>query len=278
VTEGPEDKPASTPPSPESAEGAAAAAPRSLKGRWGWPILLGGLAVIGVLLALADIALGTGFPNPMAGMIVGPAAVTTSPGPGLGGPQTVRFDRNLLGQRYFLKAPFGVGGRISPFEALRVFLSSGAGLVLLALAALVLFPMRARTAVDRLEGSHGVEIALAGGVATLLLVLAAITLLRFTLIFLVVIPVVLVAVLAAALFGIACISLAIGRLLRRRLGLSQVHALLAALAGALVVFDLAVIPYAGAFALAAVAIAGLGLAVVTRLGSASGWSFSDLNW
>jgi uncharacterized membrane protein len=57
-----------------------------------------------------------------------------------------------------------------------------------------------------------------------------------------------------------------------------VHPLVAALAGALVVFDLAVIPYAGVFALAVVAMAGLGLAVVTRFGSSGGWTFGDLNW
>jgi hypothetical protein len=39
-----------------------------------------------------------------------------------------------------------------------------------------------------------------------------------------------------------------------------------------------VIPYAGVFALGAVVVAGLGLAVVTRFGSAGGWSFGDLNW
>jgi hypothetical protein len=89
---------------------------------------------------------------------------------------------------------------------------------------------------------------------------------------------VLFATLIAALFGIACISLALGRLLHRRLHLPDVHPLIAAVAGALVVFDLAVIPYAGVFALAAVALAGLGLAIVTRFGSPSGWSFVDLNW
>jgi hypothetical protein len=82
----------------------------------------------------------------------------------------------------------------------------------------------------------------------------------------------------AALFGTACISLAIGRLLHRRLRLPNVHPLVAAFAGALVVFDLAVIPYAGVFALVAVAVAGLGLTVVTRFGSAGGWSFGDLTW
>ena len=77
---------------------------------------------------------------------------------------------------------------------------------------------------------------------------------------------------------VACIALAIGRLLHRRLRLPAVHPLIAALAGALVVFDLAVIPYAGVFALAAVTMAGPGLAVVTRFGSTGGWSFGDLNW
>ena len=50
------------------------------------------------------------------------------------------------------------------------------------------------------------------------------------------------------------------------------------LAGTLLVFDLAVIPYAGVFAFIALAIAGLGVAVVSRFGSESGWSFSDLRW
>lgn len=250
--------------------------PAPTRGRWGWPALILGLVVIGILLALADIALGNDFPNPLARLIVGPGAVV-SPTPGFGKPP-VRFDRIELGQRYSLRLPFGAQTRLNPFEALRAFLSNGAGLVLLALAALVLFPLRARTAVERLEGLHGVAISLAAGVAALLLALAAITLLRFTLLFLGVIPIVLVIVLATALFGVACISLAIGRLIQRRLHLSPVHALLAALAGALVIFDLAVIPYVGAVALGVVAIAGLGLAVVTRFGSAVGWSFGDLNW
>jgi hypothetical protein len=111
-----------------------------------------------------------------------------------------------------------------------------------------------------------------------LLTLAAVTLFRYTLAFLAVIPVLLVLVIASALFGIACISLAIGRLLHRRLRLAEVHPIVAALAGALVVFDLAVIPFAGVFVLGAFAIAGLGLAVVTRFGSSGGWSFRDLNW
>lgn len=274
MTAGPsEDTPGSTPPPP--AEHSAPS--RSATRRWGWPVLILGLAVVGILFALADIALGNEFSNPLARLIVGSGQVAGSPAPRFG-PAPVRFDRVELGQRYSMKLPFGTGARFSPFAALRAFLSNGAGLVLLALAALVLFPLRARIAVERLEGMHGLAISLASGVAALLLTLAAITLLRFTLIFLGIIPVVLLVVLATALFGVACLSLAIGRLLQRRLHLQPAHALLAALAGALVIFDLAVIPYVGAIALAAVAIVGLGLAVVTRFGSTTGWSFGDLNW
>jgi hypothetical protein len=151
-------------------------------------------------------------------------------------------------------------------------------LIFLALTALVLFPRRVRAAVVRLELRHGPEIALAAGVASLLLALAAITLLRFTLLFLAIVPVVLVVALATALFGIACIAFALGRFVRRRLQLNEAHPLLAGLAGALIIFDLAVIPYVGIFAFAAIAIAGLGLAVVTRFGSETGWSFGDLSW
>lgn len=242
--------------------------------RWAWPLLIGCLAVTGLLLALADVAIGTSWPSPLAsGEIVRPVIAT----PG-GGSETFRFDRNRFGQKFVIEGPIAGLGPLNPILALRSFLSNGAGLVLLALAALVIFPTRARNAVERLEGRYGAPIALAAGVAMFLLLVAALTLLRFTLVFLAVIPVVLLFVLLAALFGIACISLAIGRLLNSRLRLNRVHPLVPALAGALVVFDLAVIPFAGVFALGVVAIAGLGLAVVTRFGSSGGWTFGDLNW
>ena len=235
--------------------------------------MIGALAVIGVLLALADTS--NRLPNPMADAIVGPAAIANQRQAAPA--ETLRFNRRGGVDKVVFVTIVGLGP-LSPYQALRAFLSNGAGLVLLALAALVLFPSRARNAVERLESSHGAEIALGAGLVMVLLTLAAITLLRFTLLFLAVVPLVLLVALVAAMFGIACISLAIGRLLHRRLRLPSAHPLIAALAGALVVFDLAVIPYAGVFALAAVAMAGLGLAVVTRLGSASGWSFGDLNW
>jgi hypothetical protein len=244
--------------------------------RYGWAILITVLAVAGVLLALADISAGNRWPNPMAEAIVG-SGVTARATPG-GQPQTLRFDRSRVGDRFIFDSPIAGFGPLSPYQALRAFLSNGAGLVLLALAALIVFPARARSAVERLEARYGAEVALGAGLVMVLLTLAVITLLRFTLLFLAVVPLVLFVALVAALFGIACISLAIGRLLHRRLHLPNVHPLVAALAGALVVFDLAVIPYAGIFALAAVAMAGLGLAVVTRFGSSSGWSFGDLDW
>jgi hypothetical protein len=249
---------------------------RHQRGRWGWPLALGVLALLGVLLAVADIAIDSPWLGPFAAAIVGPSEMTSrTPGPS---PNSERFDRSRSGQRFSFVGPFGSRGVISTLQALRALLSNGAGLIFLALGVLVLFPRRVRMAVERLEVQHGGEIALAAGVATLLLALAAIILLRFTLIFLAVVPVVLVVALATALFGIACIAFALGRLLQRRLRLDESYPLLAGLAGALVIFDLAVIPYAGALGLAVIAIAGLGLAVVTRFGSESGWSFVDLSW
>ena len=245
--------------------------------RWGWAILIGGLALVGILLALADIAAPAKWPNPLGDALVGPAVVkkgVIAAGP----PQAFRYDRTAIGDRFVIEKPLAGFGPLNPYLALRVFLTNGAGLVLLALAGLILFPGRARNAVERLEAGRGAVIALGAGLVVVLLTVASIGLLRFTLVFLAFVPIVLFGALLAALFGIACISLGIGRLLHRRLRLPNAHPLIAALAGALVMFDLAAIPYAGVLALAAVAMAGLGLAVVTRFGSASGWSFSDLNW
>lgn len=248
--------------------------------RWGWWILIGGLAVVGILLALADIAAPPKWPNPLGDALVGPAVVRKVPSGGVTGgpPRPIVFERTDLSDKFVFEPKLAGFGPINPYLALRAFLTNGAGLVLLALAGLTLIPGRARNAVERLETGAGALIALGAGIVMVFLTTASIGLLRFTLVFLAFVPIVLFVALLATLFGIACISLAIGRLLHRRLRLPAVHPLIAALAGALVVFDLAAIPYAGVFALAAVAMAGLGLAVVTRFGSASGWSFSDLNW
>ncbi|HEX9098420.1 MAG TPA: hypothetical protein VF956_02915 [Candidatus Dormibacteraeota bacterium] len=265
--------PGDAPQTPAPSRPAVAAPPPRWR-RWGWALLVAGLVVLGVLLAIADTALYGPSLGPYATFLIGPSQVISFP---IASPAPERFIRTRLPERVPL-APFGRRVTFSPWQALRAFLSNGAGLVLLALGMLLLFPSRARVAVQHLESRRGPEIALAAGVATFLLALGTVALLRFTLVFLAVIPAVLIVVLAAALFGVSCIGLAFGRLLERRLRLDRAHPLLAALVGALVVFDLAVIPYLGAVALAAVAIGGLGLAVVTRFGSEAAWSFRDLDW
>lgn len=250
--------------------------PTRSRGPWVWPIVIAALAVIGVLLALANIALNSPWLGPLSEAVVGPAVITTSRDVRM--PGSDRFERTRPIQAFTFRSPFRPIGAVSPLQGLRALLSNGAALILIALAVLVVFPNRARGAVQRLEDRRGAAIALVAGVATLLLTLAALLLLRFTLIFLVLIPVLLAAAVAVALFGIACIALALGRLMQHRLGLGVTHPLVASLAGALIVFDLAVIPYAGLVVLAALVIAGLGVAVVTRFGSETGWSFADLKW
>jgi hypothetical protein len=270
--------PAQTESAAAGGEGEAARRPQSAPApiwrRWGWAILIAALAVLGVLLAIADTALYGPSLGPYATFLIGPSQVISIP---RATPAPERFIRTRLPERVPF-APFGRRVTFSPWQALRAFLTNGAGLVLLALGVLLLFPSRARLAVQRLEGRYGPAVALAAGFATFLLALGVVALLRFTLIFLAVIPVVFVIALAAALFGIACIGLAFGRFLQHRLGLGPAHPLLTALAGALVVVDLAVVPYLGAVALAAIAVGGLGLAVVTRFGSEARWSFRDLDW
>jgi hypothetical protein len=245
--------------------------------RWAWPLLIAGLAAAGIVLALVDISVGAKWPNPLADAVVGPPRVQPLRSPSAQD-FTYRFDRTRAEERFIFASPFAGLGPLSPYQALRALLTNGAGLVLLALAALVVFPGRARNAVERLENRYGPPIAIGAGLVMVLLTFAAVTLLRFTLLFIAVVPLVLSVALVAALFGVACIALAIGRLLHRGLRLPAVHPLVAALAGALVVFDLAVVPYAGVFAVALITMAGLGLAVVTRFGSATGWSFGELNW
>lgn len=245
-------------------------------GRWAWAFVIATLAAAGVLLAVANIALDSPWLGPLSEAVVGPAMLATPITERI--PGSDRFERTPTVKALAFRSPFRSAGPVNPLQGLRALLSNGAALILIALAILVVFPHRARSAVQRLEARHGPEIALAAGVAALLLTLAALLLLRFTLVFLVLIPVLVGAAVAIAIFGIACIALAIGRLMEHRLGLGPTNPLVASLAGALVVFDLAVIPYAGLFALAALTIAGLGVAVVTRFGSESGWSFADLKW
>jgi hypothetical protein len=245
--------------------------------RWAWPALIAALAVVGALLALADLALNTPWYGPLSrGVVVQPPPLGTP----FGGraPGSNRFERQQSVESLTFRSPFDPRVPVSPLEGLRALLSDGAGLILIALAVLVVFPSRARAAVRRLEDRNGVVIAVAAGFATLLLTLAALLLLRFTLVFLVLIPVLVAAAVAVAVFGIACIALAFGRLIEHRFGLGPTHPLVASLAGTLIVFDMAVIPYVGMLVLAVIAVTGLGVAVLTRFGSDTGWSFADLKW
>lgn len=265
----PEHPETSDPATPSSSE-----TPRAKN--WRWAIAIAGLAILGVLLALADIALNAPWLGPISDVIVGPPVAVSPLKERL--PGSDRFERTPSVQTFTFISPFRKRSPISPLQGLRALLSNGAALIFIALAVLVVFPHQARNAVERLESTRGPVIALAAGVATALLLLAALLILRFTLIFLVLVPVLVAVALAIALFGIACISLGLGRVLQNRLGFGSVHPLIASLAGALIVFDLAVVPYAGLVALAVVAVAGLGIATVTRFGSTSGWTFGDLNW
>ncbi len=244
--------------------------------QWRWAIAIAALAIVGVLLALADIALNAPWLGPISDVIVGPPVAVSPLKERL--PGSDRFERTTTVQTLTFVSPFRKRVPISPLQGLRALLSNGAALIFIALAVLIVFPHQARNAVERLESGRGPVIAFAAGVATALLLLAALLILRFTLIFLVLVPVLAAVALAVALFGIACISLGLGRVLQNRMGFGPVHPLVASLAGALIVFDLAVIPYAGLVALAVVAVVGLGIATVTRFGSTSGWSFGDLNW
>jgi len=70
--------------------------------------------------------------------------------------------------------------------------------------------------------------------------------------------------------------LASGRWLRVRLG--PAPPVLAALAGVLVLIDAGLVPVAGWLFLAVIAVISLGLAVLTRVGSPTGWSLDELNW
>jgi len=268
--------PSGTEPETSAAAGEVQGPPARWSGRWVWPFIIAALAVIGVLLALANLALNSPWLGPLSEAVVGPAVISNPISQRI--PGSDRFERTRGIQAFTFRSPFRPLGPVSPLQGLRALLTNGAALIFVALAILMVFPDRARGAVQRLEDRHGPEIALVAGVATLLLTLAALLLLRFTLIFLVLIPVLIAAAVAVAIFGIACIALAFGRLMQHRLGLGATHPLVASLAGALVVFDLAVIPYAGLFALAALTIGGLGIAVVTRFGSETGWSFAGLKW
>src|SRR5439155_20518843 len=154
VSEPQEGEGASTDDAPREPAHRELGAPPPMWRRWGWLIVVAALALLGVLLAVADTALyGPKF-GPYATFVIGPAATEVDVAP-RGTPNPEKFTRTRFPDRINFAGPFGNIGPISPFQALRAFLSNGAGLVLLALGALLLFPSRARVAVERLESRYG---------------------------------------------------------------------------------------------------------------------------
>lgn len=228
---------------------------------------MAGLIVLAVLLALLDTTvLRDAFPRGMFG----------PPRPRPEGFRPPNLPGAIFVRRGGAAARFPDFGPVGGLFTFWWFVASVTGLLLLSLAWLAFFPARARLAVERLEAPGGIGLALGAGAVSLLLLAAASVLLRITFLLLFLVPLAWAVVLVAGALGIAWIGLGIGRRLRGRLG--PTHPLLAGLAGALVVYDIALVPIAGWIVFLALAVTGLGLVVITRFGSSWGWSLEELNW
>lgn len=221
--------------------------------------MLAGLLILAVLLAWADStvfrpALPAGFEPRRGGFRPPPAAdLPFTP----------------------FRLEFQGLGRIGGLFTFWWFLSVGAGLIAATLAVLAAVPQRVRRAAQRVRTSS-LPVVLAAGVATVLLGLALTVLLRVTFVLLALVPVLWAVWAVSILFGEAALILAFGRWLRTRLG--PAPPLAGALAGLLALVDLGLVPLLGLVFLGVVAVMSLGLAVLTRMGSPSGWSFEELNW
>lgn len=228
--------------------------------RWSWIGVLAGLVVLAVLLAWADStvfrpAFPAGFEPPRRGGFRPPPTAD------------LPFTPFQLDFRGF--------GRIGGLFTFWWFLSVGAGLIAATLGVLATAPLRVRRAAQRVRMAS-LPVMLAAGVATVLLGLALTVLLRVTFVLLALVPVVWGVWAISILFGEAALVLAFGRWLRTPLG--PAPPLVGALAALLVLVDLALVPGLGLVFLVVVAVMSLGLAVLTRMGSPSGWSFEELNW
>jgi hypothetical protein len=231
--------------------------------RWSWVALLTGLVAVALLLAWADSTVfRPAFPQPFD--------PPRRPG-GLRPPAPP--DLALL-------APFGRFefrglGRVGGLYTFWWFLSVAAGLILVSLGAMLALPPRIRRAAERVRPTT-LSLILAAGVAAALLGLAASVLLRVTFVLLSFVPLLAAVAAFGVVFGEAAMVLAFGHGLRSRLG--PAPPIVAALAGLLVLVDLGLVPVAGPVFLVVVAVTSLGLAVLTRVGSAAGWSLDELNW
>ena len=226
-----------------------------------WLLVLACLVAAGAALAWADAALLHPFlPQPPPGHIEGFRARTAAPPAG--------FDLGGFGFGLFARGrdAFGYGWIVS----------TAAVLALTGLVAAALVPSRVRVAVDRIEAPGGpVVVLVAGAVATLLLVAISL-LLRYTFVLVGLAPLVWLAGIAALAFGLAALGVFAGRRLQSALGAAP--PLLVGVVGVVLVVDLALIPLAGWVFAGVATVAALGLAVVTRFGSADGWSLDALTW
>lgn len=224
---------------------------------WRWTALLATLLILALGLAWVDSVLVGHFKNPLE-----PAAAAGPypfPPPGARRLDSLR----ILGP---------IGGIFSFWW----FLSVVVGLLAVTVLVVVALPTRIRGAIDALESTGGPLLALVAGVASLLLLAAFSLVVRLSVVLLPLLGVIWALGALGVLFGAATLSLFVGRLLRRRLG--SVNPVVAALAGLLLLTDLALLPYVGVVALAVLALTSLGVAVMTRVGSARGWSLEELDW
>lgn len=232
--------------------------------RWQWATAVAAVVVIGALLMWADSTLLRGlFPQPFGqptGAEVRPAPLPAGPLPG--GGLRRRLDFRGLGP---------VGGLFSFWW----FAAAGAGVVLLVTGTVVAAPARVRRVAEGLQASQ-LPLMFAAGVAATLLVFALTELLRATFVLIALAPIVWAAAGIGVLFGIGALALAVGHRLQE--GLGPANPLLAAAVAVLILFDVSLVPVAGWIALALIGLTALGSAVVTRFGSARGWSLEELHW
>ncbi len=233
--------------------------------RWGWVGLLAALVALALVMAWLDsTVLRPLFPQepmPSGRRLEFRPPEAPLPLPPADGRRGVVIFRGL--------------GSVGGLFTFWWFLSVGLGATLIALAALVALPKRARRAAEQLRPGTLLLMFLAG-VTTLLLGLALSVLLRVGLVLVSLVPFLWGLALLGALFGLAAMSLWAARVLRDRLG--PAPPLLAALAALLVLFDVSLVPIAGWVVLGVVAVTSLGLSVLTRVGSSVGWSLEELNF
>jgi hypothetical protein len=228
--------------------------------RWGWIAALAGLVALAVLLAWADSTVfRPAFPQPFEP----PRRTGFRPPPAADLPfAPYRLEFRGLGR---------VGGLFTFWW----FLSVAAGLIVVTMGLLAALPMRVRRAAERVRPAN-LPVMLAAGVAAALLIVAATVLLQVSFVLLSALPLLLAVVAIGVVLGAAAVALAFGRWLRTLLG--PAPPLLGALVGLLVLVDVGLVPYAGWLFLVVAAVLSLGLAVLTRMGSPTGWSFDELNW